>query len=436
MTLTPRVKSCALFMNVAGALALTSAGLAQGTAGTVTRESELRGVIVQPTPSYRVVTNGMPCGQDQTEFMALGRLPEGLALLRMRSELEAAARLQSLPATNQLVRQAAPVASMQREVDSLVRVVRSVMLAAPRRGDVAESELAQRSAVTLRVRALAPQVEQAVELALARVARPRSTAPAGYMGVTVSSVPLRQSLQDGYIVSYCEYPLIVAIDPGSPAEQSGLQAGDTIVAFNGQDVRSGMVDYTALLTPNSTVRVRALRDGRTRDFSVRVGTRPSPTPVRVFARQAPSGARVARGEMSVASDSVRVVMFSRGDATFSGSVAMPPRAPAPPAPPALLSLFTNSDDAMLFGAQLKSLGSDLRAALSLPEGVLVLQVLRGTPAADAGLRDGDVIRAADGKQVRVVRDIRDAFDRVRAARLLTMRVVRSNEAERTIVMKW
>ncbi len=457
----------ALLVSMASALALGSVASAQTIAGTSARSGT--GSVPQPTPMYGVVTSGVPCGQDQTDYMTLGRLPEGLALLRMRSELEAARDLQALAATNRVVRSGTTVVSMQREVDSLTQVVRSIVLAAPRRGGVMESEIAQRHAVTMRVRALAPQVDQAVEYELTRVARPAPSAPAGYMGVTVSSVPLRQSLQDGYIVSYCEYPLVVAIDPGSPAERSGLQAGDTILAFNGRDVRTGMVDYTALLTPNATVRVRARRDGRTRDFAVRVGTRPSPSPVRVFGtaiatpsapaqapalvgtatagsatasrvfvfeRRAPAGSRAANGELSWTSDSVQVVMSAGGDAGFPRAVSVPALLPTPAAPPALMSLLTNSDDAMLFGAQLKSLGNDLRAALSLPEGVLVLQVLRGTPASDAGLRDGDVIRAIDGQLVRAVGDIRSAFDRARGSRSLALRVARKNEAERTVVMSW
>lgn len=460
-----RVAASALLVNMASALTLalalelTSASVAAAQTSAGSGARTMGGVPPQSRQTYRVVTNSIPCGEDQTEFMTVGRLPEGLALLRMRDELEAVGRLQSLAATNRVVRNGPRVSNMQREVDSLTRVVRSIVLAAPRRGDAVESEMEQRRAVTQRVRALAPQVDQAVEYELARIARPASSAPAGYMGVTVSSVPLRQSLQDGYIVSYCEYPLVVAIDPGSPAERSGLQAGDTIVAFNGQDVRRGMVDYSALLTPNTTVRVRALRDGRTRDFAVRVATRPSPTPVRMFARTPassvataidvsvsgqlfvferpmPSALRGASGEMTTLSDSVRVVTFARGDPGFPPSVAVPARGSTPPAPPALLSLFANRDDSMLFGAQLKSLGNDLRVALSLPEGVLVLQVLRGTPAADAGLRDGDVIRAVDGRAVRAVADIRDAFDRAFGARSLALRVARKNEAERMIVLLW
>ncbi len=408
------------------------------SAQTSVRPYGVPGARSAPPQSYTIVS-GNPCGQDDADVRSLARLPEGLALLRMRSELEAASRLQALRASSESSTAGAPVLQMRREVDSLARVIESVVLAAPRRGgDAMNSELAQRSAVTIRVRQLAPQVDQAVELALARVARPAPTAPSGYMGVTLSSVPLRQSLQAGYIVSYCEYPVIEAVDPGSPAERAGLQAGDTIVAFNGQDVRSGMVDYTSLLTPNATVRVRTRRDGRTRDFSLRVASRPAPSPVRAYARvqsamptAQPVLARSEAPRAEVAGSNVFVFERSAPLVSVRGSGGV-----TAPTPPAMMSFFTNTDDAMLFGAQLKSLGADLRAALSLPEGVLVLQVLRGTPASDVGLRDGDVIRSANGLVTRRVNDIRVAFERASESRTLAMRVLRGNEAERTVTLRW
>lgn len=452
----------------AGVVAATAVGSL--SAQTSVRPFGVPGVRSAPLQSFTFVSRN-PCGPDSADVLSLARLPEGLALLRMRSELEAASQLQALRESNQASTAGTPVVQMRREVDSLARVIESVVLAAPRRGgDASNSEMAQRRAVTLRVRQLAPQVDQAVELALARVARPAPTAPSGYMGVTLSSVPLRQSLQAGYIVSYCEYPVIEAVDPGSPAERAGLQAGDTIVAFNGQDVRSGMVDYTSLLTPNANVKVRARRDGRNRDFTLRVAARPTPTPVRLYGRvqatmsgsptlparsEAPRvevagsnvfvferPAPVARvrgssgGQVTFSSDTLNMLMTGSGEFTVSSGGAWRSVAPTAPTPPAMMSFFANTDDAMLFGAQLKSLGDDLRAALSLPEGVLVLQVLRGTPASDVGLRDGDVIRSANGLVTRRVNDIRVAFERARDSRTLAMRVLRGNEAERTITLRW
>ncbi len=396
---------------------------------------------------------GNLCAQEEVEGARLAQLPEGFALLRMRSELDAAARLETVrPVTAANARQ---LARVRREVDSLAELLEALVLAAPRR-EIARSEFEARRSMTVRVRQLAPQVDAVVESALLRVAGTPSAAPGGYLGVTMSSVPLRTSLQSGYIVSYCDYPVVEAVDPGSPAERAGLVAGDTIMAFNGRDVRSGMVDYTTLLEPNATLRVRTRRDGRTRDATVRVEARPTPVPVRVYARtlegravQATGGLAAVRAPQAPAPP--RALEPLRGGAVSVASVAPePPGFPganvfvleraqeaARPSPSTVMSaIFANADDALVGGAQLKTLSDELRAALSLPAGVLVLQVLRGTPAGEGGMREGDVIVSVNGAPVRRVDDVRGAFVQARERRALDFRVVRNDAPERTVTMRW
>lgn len=414
------------------------------------------------------------CVKEARDGASLARLPEGLALLRMRSDLDAAARLETVrPASSGA--NAARVGLVRREVDSLARALERVVLAAPRR-DLTLAETDARRLIDARVRQLVPAVDAIVESALSRVAGTPVAAPEGYFGVTISSVPLRTSLQSGYIVSYCDYPVVEAVDPGSPAARAGLSAGDTIIAFNGRDVRAGMVDYSALLAPGATVRVATRREGRAHEAVVRVVSRPAPAPVRTYARSVPGVASVTRvegvelsassveslrsGAVAVASraqgvampgewffenslpealrgtasvravgDSTRVFMFRRNEEVRAAT--------SPPAPsPVMLTIFANADEAMFGGAQLRTLGADFRAALSLPEGVLVLQVLRGTPASAAGLREGDVIRRANGQAVRRVDDVRTALELSADARTIAFLVVRNDAPERTVMLRW
>jgi serine protease Do len=62
------------------------------------------------------------------------------------------------------------------------------------------------------------------------------------------------------------------------------------------------------------------------------------------------------------------------------------------------------------GVEIRALDPDVAERLGVPhnEGVLVSRVMEGSPAAKAGLRDGDVITALDGKPVTGGRELRQA----------------------------
>lgn len=465
-----------LMRRVAGGTALSGAALVAAAADGLHAQPGIRA-----TGRLTLTSVGADnlCAKEAREGASLARLPEGLALLRMRSDLEAASRLETVrPASSTTSR---TLERVRHEVDSLARVLEQVVLAAPRR-DLTPTEVETRLLIDARARQLTPRVDVLVESALQRVAGTPVPAPKGYFGVTISSVPLRTSLQSGYIVSYCDYPVVEAVDPGSPAERAGLSAGDTIIAFNGRDVRAGMVDYSALLAPEAKVRVRTRRDGRTRETTVRVATSATPAPVRTYARALQGTATMVRVEGDAVPSSVdaplaellraramaRETMLAgatmpgewffeqsmpdgmrRLTATPTGADStrvlvmrsrepgrVPALAPVAPPPPVMLTIFANADDAMVGGAQLRTLGAEFRAALSLPEGVLVMQVLRGTPAEVSGLREGDVIRSANGRPVRRVDDVRMALELGAEARSIALRVVRNDAPERTVTMMW
>ena len=69
--------------------------------------------------------------------------------------------------------------------------------------------------------------------------------------------------------------MLVSIEPGSPAEQAGLQLGDALLTFAGQTLRHPS-DLLGLLDPErigSEVAVRLLRSGDLRDLVLTVGAR-------------------------------------------------------------------------------------------------------------------------------------------------------------------
>jgi serine protease Do len=93
----------------------------------------------------------------------------------------------------------------------------------------------------------------------------------------------------------------------------------------------------------------------------------------------------------------------------------------------------------LAGAQLVALDDDLRGVLDVSPtvsgGVLVLKVLPDTPAADAGLRAGDVIASAGGRAVATPRALQRALVEGRDGRTLVLRVDRKGQG-REVVLRW
>jgi len=61
---------------------------------------------------------------------------------------------------------------------------------------------------------------------------------------------------------------------------------------------------------------------------------------------------------------------------------------------------------VVFGAQLAPLNSQLAEYFSVARGVMVIEVLEGTPASDAGLQGGDIIVSVSGEDVETLSDLR------------------------------
>ena len=72
------------------------------------------------------------------------------------------------------------------------------------------------------------------------------------------------------------YGIVVeAVEPGSPAQKAGLQAGDVITTVNGQPVHTGadLVNPIAQTAIGQSVQVRYVRDKQTKDVTLTVADR-------------------------------------------------------------------------------------------------------------------------------------------------------------------
>jgi len=158
--------------------------------------------------------------------------------------------------------------------------------------------------------------------------------------------------------------------PEGPAAEGGMEAGDVILSFDGQDVADTrqLVRIVGNSEVGKTVRVVVFREGKTRTLKITLGRR-----------------EVAEGAVPVAQPG--------GD----------PDAPS---------------EKELLGLTLVPLDGDLRAQLDLDDGISGLVVKDIDPISEAyekGMRAGDVITEAGQQSLRGIPDLEDRIGEARDA---------------------
>lgn len=179
----------------------------------------------------------------------------------------------------------------------------------------------------------------------------------------------------------------------SPAKQAGLQDGDVIVKFNGEEI-TGFRKLTRLISetsPDHQAKLTVLRGGSERDVTVTMGKRPTPTfemgsiemnVPKVFERvQAVPGFRVENLPQSGAGDVFAWSGDKEGAFVFGSTRQI--------------------------GVGVLSLTKQLGDYFGVAEGkgILVNNVNENSPAAKAGLKAGDVIIEIEGKPVANTMDL-------------------------------
>lgn len=346
--------------------------------------------------------------------------PEGLALLRFKRELEGVATIFEQRGAAVEGMDARRVSQVQRGVDSLMRVfVRYRTGDGPigstitvHRSDstmTVNGKLVEpriliesiegglrpgRSDIEFTLRALEPQVA-AFASAGARVVAKGS--PSGYLGVSLSGSQVRMVSDSGSFTAHCDYPMIETVEAGSPARRAGLGAGDTVLAYNGKDVVAQAVNYPQLLMPGKVVRVRVRREGKVRELPVTIAER-TQEQLEIAALDN------VRANTVVATRSLQPFSFwpswMNGDAFFVR---------AGPTAPSAAAVAGSATMMMVLGAQLNAIDDEFAQSMRVEPGVLVIRVLPGSPAAEAGLRAGEMIRAVNGTPVRELPPIQRAI---------------------------
>jgi serine protease Do len=193
----------------------------------------------------------------------------------------------------------------------------------------------------------------------------------GYMGAGVQDIT--PELAKAFKLQSASGAAITRVEPDSPAEKAGLQAGDVVTAVNGESVAdSGALRLRiSRSAPGSTVKLTVQREGGQRELNVTLARLPE-----------------------------------RGGPTSGDDEAGP------------LGEGTGS---ALQGISVDELTPDVISELQLPRGtrgVVITRVEPNSSAAEAGLRRGDVITQVNRQPVASVREFEAAVGRGKGTVLL------------------
>lgn len=268
--------------------------------------------------------------------------------------------------------------------------------------------------------------------------------PDGWLGIAFRETG--EVTSSGNVTAFVmsKYPTVISVEPGSPAQKAGLLVDDEIVALGGRDYASG-IDIVTLLKPGTQLPVRFRRDGELRTVTVNVEPRPEGFISNCPWIEIAAAPMVARPKLQVFRLPDGGFAYTLGDSSAAPRVSAggrveragqevrgTPVLPPTPYAPFRLRAGVGPSQAVA-GALLLPLTEDLREGLGLEEGILVVEVLRGTPALEAGLREGDVITHVNGERLRSVAALIAALEM--RGREVELQVSRRNAKARTVRLK-
>ena len=176
------------------------------------------------------------------------------------------------------------------------------------------------------------------------------------------------------------------VSENSPAKQAGLQDGDVIVKFNGEEVSSvrKLQRLIGEVAPDHQAKITVLRGGSERDLNVTLGKRPA--------------AAFQNGVFSTSPEIFRAPLLRSGQFPPMGQQDFEVFTnPTAPGDNMVWNLFSGRQIGVSTSPLTKQLGDYF--GITDGKGVLISNVRENSPAAKAGLKAGDVIIEADGKAV-------------------------------------
>lgn len=219
--------------------------------------------------------------------------------------------------------------------------------------------------------------------------------------------------------------IVEQVRPGGPAATAGLRAGDLLVSFDGERVRSSQ-QFSRLVRetpPGRAVAATVVRDGRRSDVTI--------TPLAPQSRREDDRGRrdpgaadrdivIERGgDVIVDRDALR----ERFEREFEKLDGLRGRLDIPD----FNFELPGSSARGRLGVGVEGLTAQLAAYFGATEGVLITTVEENTPASRGGLKAGDVIVTFNGETVRNRAELQRAVARVQADAEVAIGIVRDRK---------
>lgn len=212
---------------------------------------------------------------------------------------------------------------------------------------------------------------------------------------------------------------ILDVEEGSPGDDAGLREGEVIVLVDGEAatlerLRSRMTR----LDPGDTIRLQVRApDGGSREVAVETAER-MPQLWMLDAEGDTTFFRLDRGETFA---DVQERFF--GSRPGGGGIAQNP-ALSGLRTAIVTGTATQMGQDAVAGARFTPINEGLSTYFGVERGLLVVEVVEGTPAADSGLESGDVVVRVDGAEVRAVEELRRTIMEGYRSPPVQLRVVR------------
>lgn len=210
---------------------------------------------------------------------------------------------------------------------------------------------------------------------IAEQLRESGTVKRGYLGVNIQ--PINRDLAQSFGLQRPIGALIADVRPDSPAAESGLQSGDVILSFNGQEIvdAAGLPPMVGQTRPGTDAEVEIIRDGERQTLTVEIG-------------------ELERDDGASQTD--------QGDGEGD------------PSPSTALNIAV------------RELTPSERADLGLDERGLLVQRVGAGPTAQAGIRPGDILLRIGRQELGGIEDLETALEEVPKGQPIAVQIRRGD----------